>query len=382
MNLHDYTFIITGLDHGNPLGLARTLGENGIAPIGILLRGDVASASKSRYWKAVHMVDSVKEIYELLIDKYAVEDKKAFLFSADDGITRFLNEHYEQMKKYFYFNSALMGRLPEYMDKNNIMRLAEEHGLKTAKYWEVKRGEIPDDIEYPVITKASQSYTGDWKANMVICHNAEELKKAYEDAITCPRVIVQRYVEKKNELPLEGISVLAGRQCAIAIAVSFLFQPENKYGRYMRIGPSTDKELERKIFAMLEEIGYEGLFEAEFLVGKDDELYFLEINFRSSIWNYAATIAGIPLPLVWAQAMLEPEKLRELCDVQVKSFTAMDELDDFRDRVMTRKITFGHWLSELHGCKCKYYIGRNDRKPFVFMFFTSVRRKVKKMIRK
>ena len=376
----DQTFLIFGTEHGNPLGLARTLGENGIAPIGIILRAQVPIASKCRYWRTCHVVDTVEEGLELLLHKYADKDRKSFLFSTADEITQVLDAHYDELSPYYYFNSAgQAGRLSEYMGKANIIRLAQKHGLETADYWEVDRGVIPEGIQYPVITKAVDSFVENWKDCMIICRSEAELKAAYE-TLSCPRVLVQRYVDKKNEMTLEGLSVCQGKRSAVAVTISFLYLPKDSYGRYMRVKPSENKALEEKIFSMLKEIGYEGLFEAEFLVGQNDELYFLEINFRSSLWNYSTTVAGVPLPLVWAQAMLEPEKLGVLCQAKAQPFTAMDELNDFRDRVMTHRISFGQWFSDFRGCRCRYYLGKKDPMPMVSMFTGSVSRKLRKIL--
>ena len=374
------TFLIFGTEHGNPLGLARTLGENGIAPIGIILKAQVPIVSKCRYWRTCHVVDTVEEGLELLLHKYSDKDRKSFLFSTADEITQVLDAHYDELSPYYYFNSAgQAGRLSEYMGKANIIRLAQKHGLETADYWEVDRGVIPEGIQYPVITKAVDSFVENWKDCMIICRSEAELKAAYE-TLSCPRVLVQRYVDKKNEMTLEGLSVCQGKRSAVAVTISFLYLPKDSYGRYMTVKPSENKALEEKIFSMLKEIGYEGLFEAEFLVGQNDELYFLEINFRSSLWNYSATVAGVPLPLVWAQAMLEPEKLDFLCQAKAQPFTAMDELNDFRDRVMTHRISFGQWFLDFRGCRCWYYLGKKDPMPMVSMFTGSVSRKLRKIL--
>ena len=71
-----------------------------------------------------------------------------------------------------------------------------------------------------------------------------------------------------------------------------------------------------------------------------------------------------------------------LCNVAVEPFTAMDELNDFRDRVMTHQVTFRQWLTDLHGCKCRYYLGRRDCMPMVSMFFGSVKRKIRHRLHK
>ena len=92
MDMKDYTFIVFGTEHGNPLGLARSLGENGIAPVGIILRGSERIASRSKYWKICHLVEDAEEGYRLLIERYATGERKEFLFTTDDEITRYLND--------------------------------------------------------------------------------------------------------------------------------------------------------------------------------------------------------------------------------------------------------------------------------------------------
>ena len=51
---------------------------------------------------------------------------------------------------------------------------------------------------------------------------------------------------------------------------------------------------------MIKEIHYTGNFEVEFLVNNNDELVFLEINFRFPLSNYACTYGGINMPFLWA----------------------------------------------------------------------------------
>ena len=108
---------------------------------------------------------------------------------------------------------------------------------------------------------------------------------------------MQRYVDKKNEMTLEGLSVCQGKRSAVAVTISFLYLPKDSYGRYMTVKPSENKALEEKIFSMLKEIGYEGLFEAEFLVGQNDELYFLEDQFPQLFVELFRYGSGSPVTL-------------------------------------------------------------------------------------
>ena len=58
----------------------------------------------------------------------------------------------------------------------------------------------------------------------------------------------------------------------------------------------------------MSEIGFEGVYSIEFLIDQNDNYWFCEINFRNSTWSYAATVAGMPLPILWAEAMLTGKK--------------------------------------------------------------------------
>ena len=49
--LKQHTFIVIGYEHYNPLGVIRSLGENGISPVVIMLKNDVRVASKKQIYK-------------------------------------------------------------------------------------------------------------------------------------------------------------------------------------------------------------------------------------------------------------------------------------------------------------------------------------------
>ena len=67
---------------------------------------------------------------------------------------------------------------------------------------------------------------------------------------------------------------------------------------------------------MLEEIGFEGIFDAEFLIGPDDKYYFLEINFRNTTWSYASDVLGMPLAYTWVKSTLGGGNFRRCLQAQ------------------------------------------------------------------
>lgn len=54
----------------------------------------------------------------------------------------------------------------------------------------------------------------------------------------------------------------------------------------------------------------EAYIEVEFLVGNNDELYFLEKEFRDSKWSYASTVVGMNLPILFTLDTLKHNGFR------------------------------------------------------------------------
>lgn len=69
MNDH-IEYIVFGSEHYNPLGIIRSLGEAGISPIAVIVRSNRPFASKSKYIKKLHLVDSIVEGYTLIQNTY------------------------------------------------------------------------------------------------------------------------------------------------------------------------------------------------------------------------------------------------------------------------------------------------------------------------
>lgn len=356
-------YIVFGFEHYNPLGLVRSLGENGIKPIGIIIRNSRKITSKSKFLDKVYFVNSIEEGFDVLRNNF--DGCQNFIFSSDDQIANFLDAHYDELKKkYVFFNAGKQGAVAYYQNKYNILKMAEKHGIPYLKTWTVKKGEIPIDIQYPIITKAIISTLDNWKDDMIICRSEAELCEAYK-VIRSDTILLQKYIVKKNELCMEGCSIKNGTDVLISIASQYNYQLEDSYSPYMHVSNFKFEALRVKLEKMLEDIGYEGIFEIEFLVDNDDSLYFLEINFRNSTWSYASTVAGMPLPVLWSKGMLGELKVSE-CEKKIDSpFDAIVEFDDYRNRVKTGMISRRQWFKELKNAKCKYYIGKNDIKPFI-----------------
>lgn len=362
--MEDRKYIVIGGEHYNPLGLIRSLGVAKIKPIAIIKKASFGIASKSKYIKKLHLVDSYDEALDLLKKEYGNEILKPFVFTSDDQMTSILDNNYDELKdKFIFYNAKKQGEISKYMNKEEIMNLAVECGLKVAKSWKVYDKKVPKDITYPCLTKAIISTKDNWKDDSFICKNEEELKKALK-TIKSKEILIQEYIIKKNELCYDGFSCDNGKKVLYAISSDYLLVKEGAYSNYMLVSNSHHKNLEDKLSKMFAKIKFDGIFSVEFLVDENNNYYFLEINFRNSTWSWASTKAGMNLPVQWSRCMLDKEEFNDSYK-KFKPFKAIVEIEDFHDRVSTKRVSVFKWLGNLLSSKVWYYFTFADPMPLL-----------------
>ena len=359
--------IVFALEHYNPLGLIRSLGENGVHPIyfSVKRRGPVACLSK--YISTCHFVETVEDGYHLLMEQYGHEMQKPYVLFSDDKSVGYFDLHYDEVKdKFICYNAGATGRINEFMDKDRILKIARKHGFKTLDSHVVKVGEIPEGLVYPVITKDISPNSGSWKSDVYICENEEELKEAFTK-ISSPVIQIQHFVDKKNEYAIEGFTVNHGKEIFFGTTLTWKYLIKGYYSPYHDVTMFKDPDMGEHLRAMFEEIGFEGIFEVEFLIDKDDTYYFLEANFRASAWNYSSTVAGMPLSYLWVKSMdsghIDPEDEKSFED-----FTDMSEVIDYGKRVEGGLCSLAEWLRDFKEAKNTYYYNSKDPAPFEYLF--------------
>lgn len=358
--------IVIGMEHYNPLGLVRTLGKNGIEPDYIAIKHKSEVVSKSRYVSTVHHVDTVDEAYDVLLSEYAhVDDALPVVLTTDDDIQSLLDEHYDELKdKFILFNSGIPGRTTAFMNKKAILDIAERCGLNVLDTRVVENGEIPADLQYPIITKAISPNDGGWKSDVHICYTEKDLREAFK-TIQSPTVLLQRYVDKKNEVCVDGFTIDHGKTMFNPMCTTYNYNIDGYYSPYMTVHPYfLDEGTTNAIARMMEEIGFEGIYSIEFLIDSDDTLYFSEVNFRNSTWNYCITQLGIPLPLLWVKAMLTGKILDEWNKPIPEGFVAMVEPIDHKKRVIEGDTDLADWLADFRNADCLFYQDDEDPEPF------------------
>ena len=247
--LDGHLVIVMAIEHYNPLSLIRSLGKNGINPVYIAIQGKGEIASSSKYVSKVHYAYSVDDAYKILLKEYGNQEQPPFILCTDDRTIGYLDEHYEEVKDNFiFFNAGENGRINEYMDKYKIIELAKKHGLPTLSTVCVERGQIPEGLEYPIITKSISPLSGGWKADVFICKDEAELRRAYQ------------YIDKINEYCLEGFSINKGNDTYFSISVTYNYLLKDYYSPYLTVGKTNKDNINAAVTAMLKEIGFEGIF--------------------------------------------------------------------------------------------------------------------------
>ena len=360
------TVIVFAQEHYNPLNIIRALGEGGICPVYISVKRRYELASKSKYISKLHKVLTIEEGYTLLIKEYAPKEgeEKPFILFSDDRCIGYFDDHYDEWKdKFIGFNAGRKGRINEFMDKYNVQILAKKHGFNIIDSHVISKDDrIPENLWYPVITKDISPNSGNWKNDVFICKDEEELKAAIT-RITSPKIMIQHFVDKLNEMTLEGYSIRHGEELQIATQIKYKYLIPGYYSPFMDVSMFTDKEMEYKLVSMFKEIAFEGLFEVEFLIDKDGIIYFMEINFRASAWNPTGMYAEMPLPNLWMKGMIngkiDPDDRKDF-----DTFTAMVETIDYGKRVEGGMCSLGEWLKDFKQAKCTFIYNKDDIEPW------------------
>lgn len=264
------------------------------------------------------------------------------------------------------------------MDKEAIANLGLECGFEIPKAEELKRGEMPQKLTYPVITKSIKSIEGGWKNDVFVCQSPKELKEAYTK-IQSEIILVEEFIEKETEFCYDSFSINEGKNVVMPFKATYLRAKPSAYGNYIKYTPTAESDIVEKVSKMISKVGYTGVFEAEFLLSKDGKVYFLEINFRNSTWSYPMTFGGVNLLYNWAKGCLNNEIDKKI-KPRTTPFIGLVEIQDFKDFVLTKKVSIIKWVYQLFSADCLFYYNKHDIKPVSAYLLYLLKKYVKKII--
>jgi len=358
---HLENIIVAGGSHHNTLGVVRALGERGIGVELITIGGAKEHyVSSSRYVKKHQALVDVKELASYLLFRKPKENEcKEIVISCADNVTEHLDQHVEHLtSRYILTGCDIQGAMSKLMDKTTMIRMANKHGLQAPKVWR-----LPDELDtvtYPCITKSLISSHGG-KTDMRIFYNSMDLHEFLCENKS--EVLAQKFIEKKEEVQFIGCSLRNGEEVFIPGMTHIIRSQPNTNTGFLKYGPIENfyKDVIENSKKYIRDCAYNGLFSIEFIRSKDDDIYFLEINFRNDGNACCVTSAGVNLPMIWIKGCYGEDYSHEL--KTVKTITAMPEFQDFK-LVLQHKIGFLQWLHDVKCTDCFFDWNKKDIRPF------------------
>jgi predicted ATP-grasp superfamily ATP-dependent carboligase len=353
--------LVIGGSHHNTLGVVRALGEKGF-DVDLITIGSSKEryVSSSRYVTSHHALANVKELSSyLLYRKQTNDDTKEVVISCADIVTEHLNQFKESLEgRYILPGSEQQGKMLHLSQKTTMIDMAAKRGIQAPKVW--KLSEDKNIIKFPCITKSYISSHGG-KADVKVFCKQRELDSFLDGCKD--DIFVQPYIEKKEEVQFIGCSLRGGEEVIIPGMTHILrSQPNTNTGflEYGPIDPFYTESVERsKLY--IKDCGYSGLFSIEFIRSKEDDIYFLEINFRNDGNAWCVTAAGVNLPVIWVKANMGIDYEDEIHEV--KSIIVMPEFQDFK-LVLQHKVKLFQWIKDVRRTDAFLDWNKKDKKPF------------------
>ena len=289
--------IVIGTEHHNTLGVVRALGQSGISVELITIGIKKCYVSSSRYVCEHHTISDVNE----LATNLSYREKKSggckeIIISCADGVTEILNQNRDILsERYILPGCDKQSKMVELMDKTTMIDMAGKRGLHAPVVWR-----LPEDkakVIFPCITKSYVSSHGG-KAAVKIIRTQEQFDEflaGCED-----KIFAQPYIDKKEEVQFIGCSLRGGKEIIIPGMSRIIRSQPNTNTGFLEYGPIEafyNNTVERSK-QYIKDCSYSGLFSIEFIRSKNDEVYFLEINFRNDGNAYCVTAAGVNLPVM------------------------------------------------------------------------------------
>lgn len=373
--------IVIGGVHHNALGVVRALGFGGVSrekllfiTFGKIEKSNFITASK--FISRKNTVNCYSEDMLINLLKSTHFSIKPVVISCSDAVTEILMKHREELDLLFFLPGSEVYPGIDVMSKAIQSEIAIKSGLSIPPSFDFETKSANSDnidflykSEFPCITKSVTSIDGG-KESIHIANNKQELL-AFLATIKASRVQIQKYIDKKIEFQLIGVSLDSGSKVIIPGYTQMIRQPQNTNTGYLRYSPILELDFDiSKVYTFIKNIKYSGLFSVEFLRDKLGNDYFMEINMRNDGNALVVTKAGVNLPYIWYiyNTLGHADNLPMSFS---KSIYFMPEIHDVKN-VLNGEVTLIQWLKDLWQAKAKAVWDVKDPMPFFKMITNKI----------
>ncbi|MEO0637356.1 MAG: acetyl/propionyl/methylcrotonyl-CoA carboxylase subunit alpha [Pseudomonadota bacterium] len=290
----------------------KTCADLGIATVAVYSDADRNALHVSMADEAVHIGAAPAAESYLVIDKIVDACKQTGAEAVHPGYG-FLSERAEFAERLAAEGIAFIGPPPKAIeamgDKITSKKIADEAGVSTVPG---NMGLIDDadhavriasEIGYPVMIKASAGGGG---KGMRIAYSDEEAREGFErskseaaSSFGDDRIFIEKFVEQPRHIEIQVLAdahgnciYLGERECSI----------QRRNQKVLEEAPSpfldeaTRKAMGEQSVALAQAVGYTSAGTVEFIVDKDRNFYFLEMNTRLQVEHpVTELITGVDL---------------------------------------------------------------------------------------
>lgn len=355
--------IVWGRDGFNVLGLLRAL--VGIETF-LLVKGDRSYASRSKYCLHSHCVNDDEEGMQYLLSHFSNESHKPIILTSGDDIAIFINNHMEELGKYFILPGTVEKGLQEkYTDKNNMTSLAKRFDILCPTSQYCKWDSTIEDITYPCLIKPAHEKPGHYNEfKFKICKNRSSLEHTLKMVRRDSEFIVQNYIRKEKEVLVYGARMRDGNVVLAGALVKSRFS-DSGAGSFALVTKEIPKSIDTKgIASFLQEIDYYGTFSFEYGL-LQNKAYFFEVNLRNDGTSGYFHQAGANIPLAYVYSCGGADYTKIQCQVSDDQWF-IDELFDF-ENVLSGKISYKQWKKEKARATIYKYYDKDDEEPWRYL---------------
>ena len=347
------------------LGVARSLGSNGLKVVGIDHKKDIGWYS--RYinpLKCPHPIIQEDDFLKWILTTFSrnKEKKIPVFFTSDDFLIAF-SKNRKIFDDFFIYNLISHSFLNKIADKYQQALIAERAGIEIPKTYALTSVDdiamIPSDINYPLFIKGRDVNV--WRKKVSGSVKGFQVKNRIELQTTVSTltsknipVIIQEVIlgADKNHFKYSVYVSVSGKTLG-----EFTLQKIRQNPPHFGVGSVVESnyfpeliEIGRKLF---KNIGYTGIGSAEFKKDdRDGNLKLIEINPRYWQQNYLATYCGVNFPYInYLDLMGFYFEAKNNYKTGVKWINRQLDFDSFLKYRKEKQLTFWGWRKSLQGKK-------------------------------
>ncbi|MHA1146149.1 MAG: carbamoyl-phosphate synthase (glutamine-hydrolyzing) large subunit [Candidatus Helarchaeota archaeon] len=273
---------------------------------------------------------------ERVLDIYEKENPYGIVVSVGGQISNNLAPKLSRVQQYYRTGKVNMigtkGRhIDRAEDRSKFSQLLDHLGIKQPKWSALSTLEeakiFAEKVEYPILIRPSYVLSG---AAMKVAYNEEQLEDYLLAAAKLSKdypVVISKYIENAREVDVDGVS--DGQDVIIGGVMEHVENAGVHSGDATMAIPSftlsipINNRIRKNAKAIARALQIKGPFNIQFIV-KDDEIYVIECNLRSSrSMPFVSKTKGVNLMVIAASVMLG-KSIREIVGLSAKPHSGID----------------------------------------------------------